>query len=55
MQAATKLKEKLFILHPIFRQHLMMHRAFCLEMEQQRFIDTGSGMETQSIADFGGV
>lgn len=55
MKATAKLKEKLFILDPILKTHLLAHRTYCLEMENQRFIDIQTGMETQSIADFGGL
>lgn len=39
MKATAKLKDQLFILHPIFRTHLLQHWNYCLEMENQRFID----------------
>ena len=51
-KAATKLKDKLFILHPIFTQHLLLHRAYCNEMEKLRFIDVSGNLETQSIEEF---
>ena len=54
-KAETKLKEKLFILHPTFRPCLMNHRSYCLDMERLRFIDTGNSLETQSIDEFAGL
>ena len=33
----------------------MIHRGLCLEMEHQRFMDIGQGLETQSIDDYGGL
>jgi len=33
MKATAKLKEKLFILDPILKTHLLAHRTYCLEME----------------------
>ena len=63
VKAANALKEKLFILNPTFRQHLIKHRQYCLDMEQLRFISVGnrtgisrsfgaSSVECQSIESF---
>jgi dynein heavy chain len=52
MKASNALEDKLFYLHPIFRKHLMKHRAFCTEMEKLRFVNISKNLETQTIADF---
>lgn len=51
-KASTRLKEKLFILHETFRKHLMVHRDYCIKMEELRFFDLGSNLETQTIKEF---
>jgi len=51
-KASTKLKEKLFILHDTFRKHLMVHRDYCIKMEELRFVDINSNLETQTIKEF---
>jgi hypothetical protein len=39
-KAQNRLEEKLFILQDHFSGHLMKHRAYMLEMEKLRFVDT---------------
>jgi dynein heavy chain len=51
-QATNKLKDKLFILHDTFKNHLLTHRDYCKKMEDLRFIDLGSNIETQKIKEF---
>jgi dynein heavy chain len=51
-QATNKLKDKLFILHDTFKNHLLTHRDYCKKMEDLRFIDSGSNIETQKIKEF---
>ena len=51
-QATNKLKDKLFILHDTFKTHLLTHRDYCKKMEDLRFIDMGSNIETQKLKDF---
>ena len=51
-KASKRLKEKLLILHETFRKHLMVHRDYYIKMEELRFFDLGSNLETQTIKEF---
>ena len=51
-KTSTRLKEKLFILHEIFRKHLMVHCNYYIKIEELRFFDLGSNLETQTIKEF---
>lgn len=51
-QATNKLKDKLFILHDTFKTHLLTHRDYCKKMEDLRFVDMGSNIETQKLKEF---
>jgi hypothetical protein len=53
-KASNALEDKLFVLHPIFRTHLMKHRMYCMEMQKLRYVDVSTNITTQTIADFGG-
>jgi hypothetical protein len=54
-KAATKLKEKLFVLHDTFRKHLMTHRDYCIKMEELRFVDASKNLDTKTLKDFGSM
>ena len=51
-QATNRLKDKLFILHDTFKMHLLTHRDYCKNMEDLRFVDMGSNVETQKLKEF---
>lgn len=55
MQAANQLEEKLFILNDVFRDHLLRHRAYCVEMEKLRFVDVNAHLDVQKIENFAAI
>jgi hypothetical protein len=52
MKSANLLQEKLFMLHPIFREHLLTHRRLTYDMSQHKFVDISLKLDCQSIESF---
>ena len=51
-QAGDALEDKLFLLDEVFRDHLLRHRFLMCQMEQLKFMDVSTQLETQSLEDF---